>query len=254
MTKSFVVVAAIFILVGGSIGGAFTGGVILGRNQAESEAPAAANFVPPEGFSSDQAAALRQMAGQLSQAGGASQSVSATSVRNTGATGNRTSQSVASDASQEAPVSADNAGATAGGDGQTGFAGFGRGLGVFGGGATFGTIDSIGEGVVVINTPQGPVEAAISSETVIQVFIDGEVGDLEEGMSVTVMGQEDAESGKLEAASIIASPEGAGGFPGFGGFQNRPQGGGNPFRRPSSSVPLGSGNILPLEAPEGRGP
>ena len=56
MTKSFVVVAAIFILVGGSIGGAFTGGVILGRNQAESEAPAAANFVPPEGFSSDQAA------------------------------------------------------------------------------------------------------------------------------------------------------------------------------------------------------
>ena len=112
MTKSFVVVAAIFILVGGSIGGAFTGGVILGRNQAESEAPAAANFVPPEGFSSDQAAALRQMAGQLSQAGGASQSVSATSVRNTGATGNRTSQSVASGASQEAPVSADNAGTT----------------------------------------------------------------------------------------------------------------------------------------------
>ena len=70
------------------------------------------------------------------------------------------------------------------------------------------------------------MEAAISSETVIQVFIDGEVGDLEEGMSVTVMGQEDAESGKLKAASIIASPEGAGGFPGFGGFQNRPQGGG----------------------------
>jgi hypothetical protein len=226
MTKSFVVVAAIFILVGGSIGGAFTGGVILGRNQAESEAPAAANFVPPEGFSSDQAAALRQMAGQLSQVGGASQSVSATSVRNTGATGNRTSQSVASDASQEAPVSADNAGATAGGDGQTGFAGFGRGLGVFGGGATFGTIDSIGEGVVVINTPQGPVEATISSATVIQVFSAGELGDLTEGMSVTVMGQEDAESGKLKAASIIASPEGAGGFPGFGGFQNRPQGGG----------------------------
>ena len=232
MTKSFVVVAAIFILVGGSIGGAFTGGVILGRNQAESEAPAAANFVPPEGFSSDQAAALRQMAGQLSQAGGASQSVSATSGRNTGATGNRTSQSVASDASQVAPASTDNgdndddAEATESADRQPGFAGFGRGLGLFGGGATFGTIDFIGEGVVVINTPQGPVEAAISSETVIQVFSAGEIGDLEEGMSVTVMGQEDAESGKLKAASIIAAPEGAGGFPGFGGFQNRPQGGG----------------------------
>ena len=183
MTKSFVVVAAIFVLVGGSIGGAFTGGVILGRNQAESEAPAAANFVPPEGFSSDQAAALRQMAGQLSS-------------------GRRSKPECVGDIGQEyrgdgepdvsvgclrrepgsARFSADNyddAEATAGADRQPGFAGFGRGLGLFGGGATFGTIDSIGEGVVVINTPQGLVEATISSETVIQVFSAGELGDLD---------------------------------------------------------------------------
>ena len=187
MTKSFVVVAAIFILVGGSIGGAFTGGVILGRNQAESEAPAAANFVPPEGFSSDQAAALRQMAGQLSQAGGASQSVSATSGRNTGATGTgRLSRLPPTRAKKRPSPRTTRA--------QQPVATERPALQVrsrpwsLRRGRNFGTIDSIGEGVVVINTPQGLVEATISSETAIQVFIDGEVGDLEEGMSVTVMG------------------------------------------------------------------
>ena len=238
MTKSFVVVAAIFILVGGSIGGAFTGGVILGRNQAESEAPAAANFVPPQDFAGQRAAnqqfadqipldddgnpdfaALRQMA----QAQGRGLPTPP------GQTPTASAAADSDDSDSEAPASTDNyddAEATESADRQPGFAGFGRGLGLFGGGATFGTIDSIGEVVVVIKTPQGLVEATISSETVIQVFSTGELGDLTEGMSVTVMGQEDAATGKLEAASIIASPEGAGGFPGFGGFQNRPQGGG----------------------------
>ena len=236
MTKSFVVVAAIFVLVGGSIGGAFTGGVILGRNQAESEAPAAASFVPPQDFAG-QAAASQQFADQipLDDDGNpdfaALRQMAQAQGRGLPTPPGRT-PTASTDADSVAPASTDNgdndddAEATESADGQPGFAGFGRGLGVFGGGATFGTIDSIGEGVVVINTPQGPVEAAISSETVIQVFSAGELGDLTEGMSVTVMGQEDAESGKLEAASIIASPEGAGGFPGFGGFQNRPQGGG----------------------------
>ena len=240
MTKSFVVVAAIFILVGGSIGGAFTGGVILGRNQAESEAPAAANFVPPrrlrwpEGRQSairrsDSSGRRRQPRLRRLAADGPGPGTRPADAPRTNPNRVRLRRR---DSDSVAPASTDNgdndddAEATESADRQPGFAGFGRGLGLFGGGATFGTIDSIGEGVVVINTPQGPVEATISSETVIQVFSAGEVGDLEEGMSVTVMGQEDAESGKLEAASIIASPEGAGGFPGFGGFQNRPQGGG----------------------------
>ena len=242
MTKSFVVVAAIFILVGGAIGGAFTGGVILGRNQAESEAPAAANFVPPQDFAGQRAAnqqfadqipldddgnpdfaALRQMA----QAQGRGLPTPP------GRTLTASADADSDDSDSEAPASTDNddndddAEATESADRQPSFTGFGRGLGPFGGGgATFGTIDSIGDGVVVINTPQGLVEATISSETVIQVFSAGELGDLTEGMSVTVMGQEDVESGKLEAASIIAASEGVSGFPGFGGFQNRPQGGG----------------------------
>ena len=241
MTKSFVVVAAIVILVGGSIGGAFTGGVILGRNQAENETPAATNFVPPQDFAGRGAAlqqfsnqipldedgnpdfaALRQMAQE--QGGGLPTTPGRTSTASTDADSD--------DSDLETPSSMDNdddddAEATESADTQPSFTGFGRGLGPFGGGgATFGTIDSIGEGVVVINTPQGPVEASVGSETAIQVFTDGDLSDLIEGVSVMVIGLEDAESGKLEAVSIIASPEGAGGFPGFGGFQNRPQGAG----------------------------
>ena len=238
MTKSFVVVAAIFILVGGSIGGAFTGGVILGRNQAESEAPAAANFVPPQDFAGQRTAnqqfadqipldddgnpdfaALRQMA----QAQG----------RGLPTPPGRTPTAYADsdDSDSEAPASTDNdddAEATESADRQPGFAGFGRGLGLFGGGATFGTIDSIGDGVVVINTPQGPMEAIISSETVIQVFSAGELGDLTEGMSVTVMGQEDAETGKLEAVTLIVLPGEMGAMPVLPGSPNRPRGGFRP--------------------------
>ncbi len=228
MTKSFVVVAAIFILVGGSIGGAFTGGVILGRNQAESEAPAAANFVPPQDFAG-QAAALRQMAGQFPASGAEGRGSTVLREGFAGTAAGQDSLSAASDSPTEAPASSDDAGATAGAAGQPGFSGFGRGLGPFGGGgATFGTIDSIGEGVVVINTPQGPVEAAISSETVIQVFSAGVLDDLEEGMSVTVMGQEDAESGKLEAMTVIVLPGEMGAMPVLPGSPNRPRGGFRP--------------------------
>ena len=64
MTKSFLVIAAIFILVGGSIGGAFTGGVILGRNQAERKAPVTAQFTQ-SGGQVGQTAAIQQFADQI---------------------------------------------------------------------------------------------------------------------------------------------------------------------------------------------
>ena len=219
MTKSFLVIAAIFVIVGGSIGGAFTGGVILGRNQAEGEAPVTAQFTQ-SGGQVGQTAAIQQFADQIPLDEDGNPDFAALRQRAQAQGGGLPTPpgriptaSAAADSNAEATESA----------------GFGRGLGLFGGGATFGTIDSIGDGVVIIDTPQGPVEASISSETVIQVFAAGELGDLIQGMSVTVMGQEDAESGRLEAVSIIASPEGAGAFPGFGGLPNRPQGGG---RRP----------------------
>ncbi len=231
MTKSFVVIAAIFVLVGGSIGGAFTGGVILGRNQAENETPAASNLIPPQGFTG-QAAAMQQAMGQipLDEDGNpdfaALRQLAQSQGRGLPTPPGRT-PTASVDTDMEETVSITNTGEADddGGDDST-LPGFGRALGLFGGGATFGSIDSIGDGVVVITTPQGTVEVAIGSNTDIQVFSAGEITDLTEGMSITVMGEFDAESGKLDAAAIIGVPEGAGAFPGLGGFTNRGQGAG----------------------------
>ena len=231
MTKSFVVLAGIFILVGGSIGGAFVGGMIVGENRAESEAPATAQLTLPGG-QAGQAASLRQFAEQipLDDEGNpdfaALRQMAQAQERGLPTPPGRT-PTASTDADLEETVSITNTEEADedGGDDST-LPRFGRGLGLVGGGATFGTIESIDDGIVVVNTPQGTVEAAIGSETVIQVFATGELVDLQEGMSVTVMGQYDAESGKLDAATVIAAPEGAGAFPGLGGgFQTRPEGG-----------------------------
>ena len=232
MTKSFLVLAAIFILVGGGIGGAFTGGVILGRSQVENEAPTTANLTPPQDFSG-QAAALRQFADQIplddegnpdfaalrrmaqAQGGGLPTPPGRTPTASTAVDSDET----ASAENTDEEVGSEDAG------GESTLPSFGRGLGAFGGGATFGSIESISDGVVVINAPQGRVEVAIDSETAIQVFSTGELSDLKEGMNVTAMGEFDAESGKLDAVTIIAAQEGADAFPGLGGgFLNRPQG------------------------------
>ncbi len=235
MTKTFVVLAGIFILVGGSIGGAFVGGMIVGENRAESEAPATAQL-PFPGGQAGQAAGVRQFADQipLDEDGNpdfaALQQMAQAQGSGLPTPPGRT-PTASTDTDLEETVSTTNT-EEADEDGGDDFTlpRFGRGLGLFGGGATFGTIESIADGIVIINTPQGTVEATVGSETVIQVFAAGEMTDLQEGMSVTVMGQYDAESGKLDAATVIAAPEGAGAFPGLGGgFQNRPDAGG---RRP----------------------
>ena len=235
MTKTFVVLAGIFILVGGSIGGAFVGGMIVGENRAESEAPATAQLTLPGG-QAGQAAGLRQFAEQipLDDEGNpdfaALRQMAQAQGRGLPTSPGRT-PTASTDTDLEETVSTTNT-EEANADGGDGFAlpRFGRGPGLLGGGATFGTIESIADGIVIINTPQGNVETTIGSETVVQVFTTGKLADLQEGMSVTVMGQFDTESGKLDAATVIAAPEGAGAFPGLGGgFQNRPDAGG---RRP----------------------
>ena len=231
MNKSFLVVAAIFVLIGGSIGGAFTGGIILGRSQAENETPAASNLTPPQGFAG-QSASLQQFAIQVPRDEQGNPDLAA--IRQMAQTqgrglpapqGQPTTDSTDTDLEETVSTTNTEVADEDGGDDFT-LPGFGgRGLGLIGGGAAFGTIDSIADDIVVINTPQGPVEASIDSDTAIQVFTNGDIADLTEGMSVTVMGQQNAESGRLDAVTIIATPEGARAFPGLGGFQTRPQGG-----------------------------
>ncbi len=235
MNKSFLVIAAIFVLVGGSIGGAFVGGMIVGENRWEEDALATAQYT--QAGQAGQSAALQQFANQvprdedgnpdfaaiqqLAQTQGrglpAPQGQPTTDSTDTISDGADGATTASTDSDTDSSESADT---------QPVIPGIGgRGLGLFGGGATFGTIDSIADDIVVINTPEGPVEAAIGPDTAIQVFTNGELADLTEGMSVTVMGQLHSETGRLDALTIIGAPESAGAFPGLGGLQNRGQGG-----------------------------
>ena len=109
-------------------------------------------------------------------------------------------------------------GQAGGAQGGQGFGGAGGGQGGFGGGGLAGTVESLDGNTLTINTTQGPLLAALGEETVIQMFAEGSLSDLEVGTRVTVTGQR-SEDGTVEAVSILIVPEGGQGFPagGFGG-------------------------------------
>ena len=118
------------------------------------------------------------------------------------------------------------------GGGRTG----GQRQGGFGGGrfggtrALTGTVDSIEESSITIETEQGPLPVAVNDETTVRITSQGTIGDLETGMTVVIIGQPD-EEGQVVATSVNVVPEGltqgfgGGGF--FGGRQ-RPGGQGAP--------------------------
>ena len=90
--------------------------------------------------------------------------------------------------------------------------------GLAGGGVLSGTVESVEDGKIIVNTPQGPLEATIGPETVIQRTEVSVLSadELSEGVQVQIVGQP-SETGVIDAASIFVVPEGAGGFGGFGG-------------------------------------
>ncbi len=179
-TKAFIILLVGFLALGGSIGGAFAGGIVLGKSQGE-EAAASNGITPtlpgsglPQGFqgqlSTEELEQLRQQFQGLAGRGG-------------------------------------------GGGGQ-GFAGGGFG----GRGGLTGTIESLEDGSITVVTPQGPLQAGVDADTTIQVFAQGTLADLLIGMRVTVVGER-GDDGTVNASSIVVIPEGEGGLfgGGFGG-------------------------------------
>ncbi len=119
------------------------------------------------------------------------------------------------------------------GGGRTG----GQREGGFGGGgfggtrALIGTVDSIEEGRITIETEQGPLPVAVNDDTIVRITSQGTIADLEPGMNVVIIGQPD-EDGQVVATSVNVVPEGVtqgiGGAGGFFGGRQRPGGGGSP--------------------------
>ena len=93
---------------------------------------------------------------------------------------------------------------------------FGQGFG----GLT-GTIEEVEGATLTVITLDGPLQATVGEDTVIQMFAEGTLADLEAGMTATLVSQR-AQDGTVFATSISILPEGGEGFPGGGGLAGRP--------------------------------
>ncbi|MCZ6891091.1 MAG: hypothetical protein O7F09_01070 [Chloroflexi bacterium] len=180
-SKAFVLLVVAILVLGGGLGGAFAGGVVVGKGQNEEtsidslpQAPSNQTQTPfdPSQLSQEELDQLReQFQGQRPGGGG------------------------------------------------TGFGGTGFGDTGFGGrGGLTGTIEGIEGSVVTVNTSQGPLLATVGDDTTIHMTVQGSLEDLEPGVQVTVVGQR-GEDGTVQAVTIIILPEDGGLFGGrqFGG-------------------------------------
>ena len=257
-TKAFIVLVALTLVFVGVVGGAFFGGTIVGKNQAEDSAAVDAPALPEgaaaafaqfrqqaqSGQANQAAEQLRQqIRGQLGQGGG--QAAAGAAQRGGGG-------AASGGADGGAGTSAAASGGAAGAAGTAG-AGTGTGTGAaparaaFGaggaggfaaaagfGGGVFGTLTSVEGSELRIETPNGVVTVKLSEDTTLREISDVSVDDLETGIRITVAGTRD-DSGTMEARTITIIPEGVGfgggqgigGGQGFGGRQ-RGQGGGGP--------------------------
>ena len=176
-TKAVLLAVAGIAALAVSAGGAFAGGIAVGKGQADSaaESTSTADTQPAGGSGALDLDALRQQfqSGELDP------------------------ETLAQLQEQFG--------------GQFGGTGGGRRFG--GGDGLFGTIETIEGDTLTINTPRGPLQASVGPETTIQVFAEGTLADLEAGMQVTVV-SERADDGSVVATSITVTPEGAGGFGG----------------------------------------
>ena len=85
-----------------------------------------------------------------------------------------------------------------------------------GGEALAGTVESVGEGSLTLATTEGTETVAVDGDTQLTLFLDRSLEDLEEGASVTLMGQR-GEQGEMRAAVLLLGDAGAGVFGGLAG-------------------------------------
>lgn len=196
MTRPFLFFLAFALILGGSIGGAFAGGVALGKTQGDDSTAQVSTGLrqpPSDSLGQGRPNQFQQQPDPslLSQEG-------RERLRQRFESGEIISEDLDRIRQQ--------------------FAGrFGQGF--LGGGDLTGTIEAIEGDTVTVNTPQGPLQATVGAATTIQLFADATLADLQTGIRVRVIGQR-GEDGVVVARSILINPEDAGGFFG-GGIQQR---------------------------------
>ena len=194
--KLFVGLLIGILVVGVGVGGAFAGGVAYGRGQEVTTPVVAASSLPSPSGSQVGAA----------PAGGAE----IAGLRQRLQSGDATPEEL-----QQLREQFQGQG---GGGRQGGFGGGGDGFRFGGGGALNGTIESVVDGVLTVNTQQGPLQATLGADTVIRSVVEVSVEDLVPETRVTITGQR-SEEGAFEANSVLITPVGlrpvdVGGVPG----------------------------------------
>ena len=196
MNKVFSLFLMVALILGGSLGGAFAGGVALGKTQSEepSGAQRAGNFSQGQ---ADRSQGREQRAGPGGQ-------------RQRGGPG-AGPEGGAQRAGQGGP---DSSGHRVDGDGRQEFEGprdgakGGERRGRGGRGGVGGAIESIDGNTLTITTPRGPVTVNTYEETTVRKIVDGTMEDLTQGVQIRVTGARD-EEGTVKATSITLVPEGA---------------------------------------------
>lgn len=200
--KLFVGLLIGILVVGAGVGGAFAGGVAYGRGQQEDTTPVVSASELPSPSGSQVGAAPPGGTGITAD------------LRQRLQSGNATPEELQELRSQ---FQGQNGGGRPGG-----FGGFGGGGARFGGGGALnGTIESVVDGVLTVNTQQGPLQATLGPDTTIRSVVEVSIGDLVLETRVTITGER-SEDGIFEATSVLITPEGlglvdVGGF--FGGSE-----------------------------------
>ena len=206
--KPFIFTVVAVVVVGIVLGGTFIGGVMFGRTQAEPEeqaafprAPTAQGQTVIQGgggeLSQAQLQEVRQQIRQQAQAGG-----------------------IDPEEVQRIVSQIGQGGGTGGGAAPS--------TGVVitnvadAGARTMGTVKSVEDGVLTVESFQGTVTVNVGADTKVQGLTEVSLSDVEVDLMAVVLGER-TESGEFEASSIILLPEGI--LPGAGGFRRAGGGG-----------------------------
>jgi hypothetical protein len=209
--KPFIFTVVAVVVVGIVLGGTFIGGVTLGRTQAETEPQPAFPQAP-----SAQAGLAGGTGGQIDQA-------QIQQLRQRVQSGEITPEEVQR---LRAQIQAGGAGAGGSVAGTVVVAGAEAGSGTSTGGAgavitsladagarAMGTVKSVEDGVLTVESFQGTVTVNVSADTKVQGLTEVSLSDVEVDLMAVVLGER-TESGEFEASSVIILPEGI--FPGAG--------------------------------------
>ena len=193
-TKGFLLLIFTVIIIGGSIGGAFSAGLALGRSQNDDAAPGGALLQQQFG------------GGQLPFGG----------IQGGQFGGAPSDGPVAGEGAQAGQVAP--AGSGAGDFGGRG----GTGDGTPAPGLLSGTIGAVNGNVLSITTDLGESQVTLGDDSTIQVYGTGTTEDLAGGDRVLVIAIGDLESeNPVDAMLVVVDPPEGGGIPGAGGFGGR---------------------------------